>query len=268
MEVHLLMWKPVIYRDVDPTRYEVSDEGKIRLVNGKILNGCNPDNEKGYIRVTLVNKDGKLKKYALHRIVLAVFTYDSDLEVDHLDGVKNNPALSNLEYVTGDENKRRAAENGLYQSCDDHFKAVLTNDQVHSICRLFEKGYNVKKVIRKLDLPDTQHMVVILTSILHHKSWKRISKQYNWAIDDVRLKVYKHKHLKTVAKLILSGNYTCREIAKMFPQYDEIKLRNVAKKMKQGKLYKSIMKEVESSTTIDEDIRDGEGFTILLRRSH
>lgn len=242
--------------------------GKIRLVNGKILKGCNPNNEKGYIRITLVTKDGKLKKYSLHRIVLAVFTYDCDLEVDHLDGNKLNAALNNLEYVTRDENKRKAAENGLYQSCDKHYRAVLTNDQVHMICQMFEQGFNVRKVIKEMKLPETSSTDEMLTRILHHKSWKRITNQYSWNVDNVRLKIYKLKHLKTIAKLIFSDNYTCREIAKMFPQYNENKLRNVIKKMKQGKLYTSIMKEVEGSTTIDDDLRDGNDFSILLRRNH
>lgn len=34
--------------------------------------------------------------------------------------------------------------------------------------------------------------------------------------------------------------------------------------MRQGKLYKSIMKEVERSTTKDSIIRDGNGFIVLI----
>ena len=127
------MWIPLVYRDVDLNRYEISDEGKIRKVDGTILAGCNPANEKGYFRIGLVTKDGKMKKYGLHRLILAGFTGDSELEVDHVDGNKLNNALSNLEYVTGDENKRRAAANGLYKSCENHPFASLTNEQVHLV---------------------------------------------------------------------------------------------------------------------------------------
>jgi hypothetical protein len=40
------MLKPLIYRDVDPNRYIVSDKGEIFKSNGKKLNGCNKLNEK------------------------------------------------------------------------------------------------------------------------------------------------------------------------------------------------------------------------------
>ena len=260
------MIKPLIYRDVDPNRYLISDKGEIFKVSGKKLNGCNPDNEKGYVRVTLVTNSGKLKKYAIHRLVLAVFTYDSDLEVDHKNGNKRCNELWNLEYVTGDINKRRAADMCLYQSCEDHYKAVLSNDQVRQICELYEKGYNPRKVMKILDLKNTRSTDEILIRILHRKGWTKISKDYKWEIDDVRLKVYKHKHLLSIGKLIKCNKYTSKEIAKMFPQYDQKKLIQVIKKMRQGKLYRSILEEVERSTTIIDEIRDGDDFIILVPR--
>lgn len=172
------MWIPLVYRDIDPTRYLISDEGKIALINGRILNGCNPKNEKGYIRVTLVTKSGKLKKYSLHRLVLAAFIYDSDLEVDHIDCNKLNPALYNLEYVTGDENKRRASINGLYRTGEDHQFSILINDQVRQVCELFEQGYNIRKVEKKLGLRNIKNIDSILNRIFYRKTWNNISNDY------------------------------------------------------------------------------------------
>lgn len=260
------MWIPLIYRDIDPTRYIISDEGKIALVNGRILHGCNPKNEKGYIRVTLVTKTGKLKKYALHRLVLAAFTYDSDLEVDHIDGNKLNPALINLEYVTGDENKRRASVNGLYKSCEDHYFTVLTNKQVHEICKLFEKGYNIRKVEKKLGIQDIKNIDTILDRIFYRKTWKNISRNYTWDIDEVRMKTYKRKDLLSIASLIQYNKFTSREIAKYFPKYDQKRLIQVIKKMRQGKLYRPILEEVKGSTTIANEPKDENGFIILVHK--
>ena len=46
----------------------------------------------------------------------------------------------------------------------------------------------------------------------------------------------------------------CRDIAKMFSNYDEDKLVQVIKKkIKQGKLYKDIMEKVKRSTTIADE---------------
>ena len=43
---------------------------------------------------------------------------------------------------------------------------------------------------------------------------------------------------------------TTKTIVNRFPKYDSKKLKNIVKKMKQGKLYKDIFKEVKRSTTI------------------
>ena len=51
-----------------------------------------------------------------------------------------------------------------------------------------------------------------------------------------------------------------------FPQYNQNQLIQVIKKMRQGKLYKSIMLEAEGSTTIANNLRDGEGFIILVKK--
>lgn len=260
------MWIPLVYRDIDPNRYMISDEGKIALINGRELKGCNPKNEKGYIRVTLVTKSGKLKKYALHRLVLAAFTYDSNLEVDHLDCNKLNPKLSNLEYVTGDENKHRASINGCYKSCDKHYKSVLTNDQVHQICRLFEKGFNVRKIEHKLNLTNIKNIDTILDRIFYRKSWRKISNNYKWDVDDIRMKTYKRKDLLSIASLISYDIFTSREIAEFFPKYDQKKLIHVIKKMRQGKLYRPIIEEVKGSTTIANEPRDEDGFIILVHK--
>ena len=95
------MWIDLIYNDVIPDRYEISDKGKVRLKkNKKILKGNNPDNEKGYVRVALKNIYGKSKKYPLHRMVMSSFIGYSSLDVDHRNGNKLDNSLRNLEYVS------------------------------------------------------------------------------------------------------------------------------------------------------------------------
>lgn len=265
--------KPITYPEVKPGRYFISDEGDVfRLECGRIdkLKGCKPDNEKGYIRVSLATDYGGVKKFPVHRLVMYEFVGPSDLEVNHKDGKKTNNKLNNLEYVTPDENKRHAALNRLYKSCEDAPNARLTNAQVHDICRLFEKDYNIRKIIRKLGLPESPQMYTILQEIVQRRTWNWISKDYNWDLDEIRLKVYKHKDLIIIARLIKTGKYKSKEIARKFKKYNEKQLIQVIKKMRQGKLYKSIMKEAECSTTIaDPDglTRDSDGFIVLSRKS-
>lgn len=256
------MIKPLIYKDVDPKRYLISDNGEVFKANGKKLKGCNPKNENGYIRVTLMSINGKLKKYPIHRLVMSSFVGDSDLYVDHINGDKTCNKLSNLEYVTAKENSIRSVNLGLSKTCDSHWKAVLNNSTVNEICKLFQDGYNVRKIEKMLKLDNIPNIDKILTDILYHKSWKKISNNYNWDLNTIRYKKYKYDDLYHIAKLILSNKYKTHEIADMFDQYDRCKLIQVIKKMKQGKLYKEILKEAKRSTTIV----DEHGFIHVHRR--
>lgn len=51
--------------------------------------------------------------------------------------------------------------------------------------------------------------------------------------------------------MLLKENYRISEVVAKFDRYEPKKLRNVLKKVIQGKLYKSIVNEIMSSTTIE-----------------
>lgn len=66
--------------------------------------------KKGYMRVGLCN-NGKKKKFLVHRLLALNFIHNDDpennIDIDHLDAVRDNNSLSNLEWVTHAENNRR-----------------------------------------------------------------------------------------------------------------------------------------------------------------
>lgn len=74
--------------------------GIIKTLDGKIL--PQEYNTKGYLRV---NVDGK--RWLSHRFIAMVWLGASELQIDHLNGVKDCNDVSNFEYVTGYENQRR-----------------------------------------------------------------------------------------------------------------------------------------------------------------
>jgi hypothetical protein len=64
----------------------------------------------GYIQIALTN-NGKRKKFYIHRLLALHFIPNDDPEnkpcIDHLDAVRDNNNLNNLEWVTYLENNRR-----------------------------------------------------------------------------------------------------------------------------------------------------------------
>lgn len=100
--------------------YEVSNLGNVRRLrfinsrhNFEKIKMCKQTlNTWGYMTVNL-SKNGKLNTKRVHRLVAEAFLGKSNLQVDHIDGNKQNNRLDNIEYVTPKENTNRAWKNGL-----------------------------------------------------------------------------------------------------------------------------------------------------------
>lgn len=112
-------WRPVVgYED----RYLVSNDGKVksidmlvrcrgngyRMKKGKVL----PlrENSRGYVTVNLC-VDNVMHTKLIHRLVAEAFIPNpsNKSQVNHIDGNINNNHVSNLEWVTDNENKLHSA---------------------------------------------------------------------------------------------------------------------------------------------------------------
>ena len=119
--------------------YEISNHGRIKRLTtrtctfaGKILR---TPLRNGYPCVDLC-MDGKRKTYFVHILVAAVFLGHCPvgLEVNHLDGIKSNPKVENLEYTTSQENQLHAYRMGLQDaSGENNGFSKLTWPQVREI---------------------------------------------------------------------------------------------------------------------------------------
>jgi hypothetical protein len=84
--------------------YQVSNYGRVKnLKTGKILKQS--PNTVGYLKVGL-SKEGKQKTLLVHRLVADAFIPNPDKKphVDHADGNKENNCISNLGWVTLQDN--------------------------------------------------------------------------------------------------------------------------------------------------------------------
>jgi hypothetical protein len=110
-------WRPI----EDFPNYEVSNHGNVRnaitLLHLRII--LDPD---GYKYLTLYNKRKVTKR--VHRLVAEAFLGKrTGLVINHIDGNKLNNIVTNLEWVTAEENSRLASELGLYKT-----KKILVNE--------------------------------------------------------------------------------------------------------------------------------------------
>ena len=106
--------------------YQVSDLGNVRSKDRYVQNHSKKQfwasqpikkkhNKTGYVQVSLRGIDKKTRLRKVHRLVALTFlpTDDTSLDVDHIDGNKDNNNVHNLAWVSRSENLRRAYENGL-----------------------------------------------------------------------------------------------------------------------------------------------------------
>ena len=95
-------------------------------------------NKKGYLIVD-VYLDGKIRSVSVHRLVGRTFIvvpvkykdhHIRELQINHMDGVKTNNKVSNLEWVTNSENMTHARLNKLFSTEKPVIGRSITNGNI------------------------------------------------------------------------------------------------------------------------------------------
>lgn len=132
-----------IWKQFRDSSYQVSSSGRVIGASGDVLS---LNLSGAYPSITLSNK-GKRQSFRIHRLVAELFIpniYNKPV-VNHINGVKYDNRVENLEWVTYSENTLHAHENKLKGSrtiineLKDDVKKFLTPEQIESI---FNK-YNI-----------------------------------------------------------------------------------------------------------------------------
>ena len=96
------IWKDVL--DFEGL-YQVSNLGRVKSLKFGKEKILNPGNDyRGYVRICLNNHNIKKKIIKVHRLVWESFNTKTDLQIDHINGIKTDNRLFNLQPLTNREN--------------------------------------------------------------------------------------------------------------------------------------------------------------------
>ena len=152
--------------------YSVSSEGRVR--NDKLgtekktrFNSC------GYSQINLrIFKNRKAKSKLVHRLVAQTFLPNPNnyKEVNHLNGIKSDNRVENLEWCSKSENMKHAFRTGLQSTkgSKNGFN-VLTEIQVIEIRKLYSEGWLQRELARKFGVTRPN-----IGLIVNRKSWTHI----------------------------------------------------------------------------------------------
>jgi len=163
--------------------YLVSDHGRVRsvgrtvdhprgqrILKGKVLK---PGFSHGYNMIGL-QKNGPRKFFYVHRLVAAAFIGPCPVgrQVNHVDGVKLNNQMFNLEYVTPSENTLHAYRAGLLKAIcgTKHYSAKLSEADVLEIRAAHAAGgVTQQKLADKYGVARKS-----ICKIIYRKSWRHL----------------------------------------------------------------------------------------------
>lgn len=114
-----------IWKDIEGYEglYQVSNKGRVKRLASYISNGKGEyfkeehvlslgKNKQGYCQVGL-SKNNKIKSFRVHRLVAKAFIHNpqNKKEVNHINELKDDNRVENLEWCTSSENSRHGTRN-------------------------------------------------------------------------------------------------------------------------------------------------------------
>ena len=169
------------------SNYIINESGKVANIKRNTII-AEQELKDGYMHVRMSSDKQKRCDFRTNILVAKLYLENDDpinkVEVDHLDGNIKNNHYTNLEWVTPEENVRRAAERrkakGIKRGTTNR---KLTDENVHTICKMLQENKEPKEIksyiVNNTSIPK-ENAYNVLSKIRTRKSWTHISDSYKF----------------------------------------------------------------------------------------
>jgi hypothetical protein len=166
--------------------YQVSNHGKIKSLSRSIINSkgiakklsekiLKPrPNKDGYVRVCLYSPSSNVDRL-IHLIVAEHFIpkVDGKHQINHINGVKHDNHVSNLEWCTPSENIRHSFDElkreVFFAKGSEHPNSKLNEEKVYAIRKALQEGVSFRKLAKKYGVNRGS-----IGRIKHGLTWKHV----------------------------------------------------------------------------------------------
>ena len=179
------IFKEVIFYDgrILP-QYYISNYGRVYSVYSQKLKNTQIDKDR-YFRVHISYEKNKSIYTGVHKLELMSFCpiVENDIFIPHhKDNNPQNNFLGNLEWATISENTAFAVNDNAIAKCENNSRSILSNNQVHEICKLIEMSKTNSEILNVLGYEygkERNRIASIIRLIRRGQTYLDISRQYN-----------------------------------------------------------------------------------------
>lgn len=157
--------------------YYINENGDVWSTYKHRLMDQHPIQKTGYLGVLLLDENGKKYLRRIHQLVVITWIGSApgtigakrgQYVINHKDCNKHNNHISNLEWITAEDNIRHAWENGRHAVGEDSSNVIFTSQQVRQMRLRMLNGEGALKIAKEFGVSRGS-----VQKIKEYRNWKQ-----------------------------------------------------------------------------------------------